>query len=82
MTTSIEHTITHYIASQILAGDRTGLDAQTPLLEWGILNSMEVLGLVDFLEDTFGIEIGAEDLRPHNLSDIAAIAALVRTRRS
>ena len=80
MSDDIEAKICHYITTEILADDASEVTVETPLLEWGILNSLEVLGLVDFLESTFDIQVHAHDLSPHNLSSVKSIAQMVRDR--
>jgi len=62
-----------------LAGRR--VDADTPLLSTGIVDSFGVLELIAFLEETFGVEIdpGRHDLA--DLDTVAKIAALVATQR-
>jgi acyl carrier protein len=66
-----------YIATEILEGDDEGLDTQTPLLQWGIVNSMEMTRLRGFIERQFQISIAAADVSAENFKCIADIAALV-----
>ena len=40
-----------YVSKEILEGQDMGLDATTPLLEWGIINSIEIARLVVFIEN-------------------------------
>jgi acyl carrier protein len=47
------------------------------LLEQGIIDSTGVLELVNFLENTYGIEVEDEELHPDNLDSIERIEAYV-----
>ncbi len=47
------------------------------LLESGIVDSLGVLELVEFLERTFGISVTEEDLLPENFDSIRRMADLV-----
>ncbi len=47
------------------------------LLESGIVDSLGVIELVEFLERTFGISVTEEDLLPENFDSIHRMADLV-----
>ncbi|MEB3188451.1 MAG: acyl carrier protein [bacterium] len=49
----------------------------TPLLEGGLLDSLEAMDLASFVSETFGIELGPDDLRVENFSTISAISSFV-----
>lgn len=51
------------------------------LLDKGYIPSMQLINLVGFLEDNFGVEIVPFDVTPDNFESIAAIADLVRSLR-
>ena len=55
--------------------DAIGNDAS--LLDAGVIDSTGVLELVCFLETTFGIEVGDDEMLPENLDSIRAIAGYV-----
>jgi acyl carrier protein len=79
-----EHTeyvnqLKHYIANSVLDGKDIGLDETTPLLEWGIINSMELLRLLRFIHQSFGVEIPFEKVTADDFVTIDAIASLVQT---
>ena len=71
-----------FIADQILEGDDEGLDEHTGLLELGVLNSMEILRLVTWLEDTFDVEVPPEVVVTENLRDITTISEMVARLRA
>jgi acyl carrier protein len=45
--------------------------------ECGIIDSTGVIELVCFLEETFGIKVGEDEMYPENLDSIRALAAYV-----
>jgi len=51
------------------------------LLDSGIIDSLGILDLVAFLEKTFGIRVGDEELNPANFDSIAAVVRFVATKR-
>jgi acyl carrier protein len=57
-------------------GDVT-LEADTPFLAAGYIDSFAIIQMVGTLEDTFGIAIDAQELTQENFATIAAITALV-----
>ena len=76
---SIEEKIRTYIAENILFsnnGYRYSDDAS--FLEEGIVDSMGIMELVVFVEETFGITVDDEDLTPDNFDSVANLAAYIR----
>jgi len=52
------------------------------LLDSGIVDSLGVLELVEFLERTFGISVTEEDLLPENFDSVRRMADLVDRKRA
>jgi acyl carrier protein len=67
-----------YISDQILDGEDVGLEATTPLIEWGILNSMEIAQLVTFIHDRFSVEVPVDAITLDNFKDLDSLAKLVQ----
>ncbi len=51
------------------------------LLDSGIIDSLGILDLVAFLEKSFGIRVGDDELNPANFDNIATVARFVATKR-
>jgi acyl carrier protein len=66
-----------YIAQEVLEGKDIGLDETTPLLEWGIINSLEMVRLLSFVRKQFGCDIPPDKLVAESFTSISAIADLV-----
>jgi acyl carrier protein len=66
-----------YIAQNILEGRDIGLDETTPLLEWGIINSLEMVKLLSFMRQQFDANIPVDKLVADYFTDIASITELV-----
>lgn len=66
-----------YVVSDVLDGNDIGLDERTPLLSWGIINSLEMMKLLTFIYKQFNVEIPVDSLIPDNFTDLASIANLV-----
>ena len=79
---SIREQIRHFILQNFLPGeDPKNLTDDTELKESGILDSLSTLKLVTFLEETFGVELEANDLDAANLASIANIERLVSAKK-
>jgi len=48
----------------------------------GIIDSLGVMELADFVEQTYGVKIGEDELMADNFISLAAIAALVERKRA
>ncbi len=51
-------------------------------MEQGILDSVGVLELVGYLEQTFGVQVDDTDLVPANLDSVDALVAFVERKRA
>jgi acyl carrier protein len=80
MSASIHDRIREFIVQNFLFGQSEELAADTSFLEAGIIDSTGVLELVGFLETTFQITVGDEDLVPANLDSLAAAVRFVERK--
>jgi acyl carrier protein len=72
-------TIRDYLLTEVVDG-AAEIDASTPLLDSELVDSMGVLKLVGFLEDEYGVMIGAEDLSADNFANLGAISEFIKSR--
>jgi 2-hydroxymuconate-semialdehyde hydrolase len=72
----------HFVGQEILEGQAPDLAPETPLLELGILNSMEVIALVSFIERTFGVAVPPDQIVPANFRNLLSIARFVDSLRA
>lgn len=70
-----------YIAQNLLFSDNGfEYDDDASLLEEGIVDSVGVLELVLFLEETFGLTVNDKDLAPDNFDSINNLANYIRRK--
>jgi acyl carrier protein len=78
---TIEQTITDYLSkTAAAAGSELTITPQTRLLDADILDSIALVGLVQFLESEFGLEIADHDLVPELFETPTSIADYVAMR--
>jgi len=79
----MEQEIRKFLAANFFLGDDPGgIPGSSSLIEEGIIDSTGVLELVGFLEETFEIRIGDQDLIPENLDSIDNIIRYVSQKRT
>jgi len=66
-----------FVGRELLDGRDAGLDEHTPLLEWGLIDSLSVAELLSFTSERFDIEVPLDDVTPENLKDLDAYLALL-----
>lgn len=66
-----------YIAKDVLDGKDIGLEPSTPLLEWGVINSLEIVKLVTFISREFGVSVPGDKVTATYFKDLQALAGLV-----
>lgn len=66
-----------FIVGAILNGQDSGLDASTPILELGIIQSFSLAQMMAHIRERFGVSIPSSEWTPTNLATIDAITSLV-----
>src|SRR5690242_12483138 len=69
--------IRSFIVQTFPAARKQLIDDDAPLLESGIIDSLGMLDVVTFLEQTFNIKVEDEELSPENFFSIRCLAAYV-----
>ncbi len=71
--------IQEFIQEEVLTDRVAAIEEDTPLLT-GVLDSFGLVQIVSFLEEEFGIEVGAADMSPDHFGSLTGIKNLVRQR--
>lgn len=66
-----------YIVNELLDGDGKDLEPTTPLLQWGILDSIGIVSLLSFIEEDMGIEVPDQSVRPEYFESIEHLATML-----
>ncbi len=75
---SVERRIRDFLLSNFLFTEEDGsLSRDASLLEEGVVDSVGVLELVLFVEETFGLKVEDEEIVPANFDSIGALTAYV-----
>lgn len=74
----VKNLVKQFICTEILyeQGD-IRLEDTTPLLDEGIIDSLGIMKLLPYLEETFSIRVSEEELTPENFENVHAISLLV-----
>lgn len=72
--------IKNYVVEASLS-DASQIDDDTQIFESGLLDSMGLLFLIEFLKENFSIEVNDEELNPHNFESINSIVAFVNSKQ-
>ncbi|MCI3271297.1 acyl carrier protein [Streptomyces cylindrosporus] len=74
--------LTEFVQERLLSEpDPQGLAPDTPLLEWGILTSMNTAQLLTYIRDELGTNIPPTELTGTNFQNLDSITDLVLTLR-
>ena len=72
-----------FIVNELLDGHDEDFDEFTPLLEWGIIDSISMARLLAFVQAQFRLEVRQSAVTAANVVNLAAFASyLARIRRS
>jgi len=74
---AIVEDLKEYITNEFLNGKGEGLGPDTPLIEWGVIDSVAIVSLREFVSSRYGVKIPNAELRPSNLTNLAVIAGMI-----
>jgi acyl carrier protein len=70
----------YVIETFLLGGDESELTDDESFLESGLIDSTGVLELIQFIEESFGVELGDEEMIPENLDSIDRVVRFVSSK--
>jgi len=74
----VSASLVSFIRDRFLSGDPRGeLDTSTPLLEWGILNSLNTAILIGFIRQEFGTFVALEKVDAATFQSVATISSML-----
>lgn len=77
MSTTLYSTLLDALCRTNPACDRARLSPSTPLLEEGLLDSLQIVTLIGELEKDLGCQVPLDEVVPDNFQDLTAIGSLV-----
>jgi acyl carrier protein len=70
-------TLASYVSERILQDSNVTIEPETPLLEWGVLNSVSTAQLIGFIRERFQVDVPPEDVMGSNFKDLRSISLLL-----
>jgi acyl carrier protein len=77
---SIEETVRSFVVEHFLFGDGDIVKGDTSFLEERIIDSMGILELVMFLEQTYSVKVDDSELLPQNFDTLDNIVMYLETK--
>jgi acyl carrier protein len=78
---NIEEIVRKHISENILFSQSYPYADADSFVENGIIDSMNVMELVVFLEDTMGVQVEDHEINPDNFDSVSCLAAYVRRKK-
>jgi len=80
---NLQAEIQQYIVKKYLKGEAPdGFDADYSLIGNNLLDSIAVIDLIAYIEQTYQIEFGDYDITPENFETITALVAFIKQKRA
>jgi len=77
----VRHKLRHFILENYLfTDDQAALNDDDSFLEGGVLDSMGILELIDYLDEGFGIKVEGDELVPDNLDSINSLIKFISSK--
>ena len=78
----IRTAVVAFIREELSYGQDAPMDDDRDLIATGVLDSLNLLRLVSFLEKKFKLQVDDEDLAPQNFKSLKAITEYVSRQKS
>lgn len=79
MTTEVTAALTAFIRDVLVPDElRDRFTETSPLLEWGVLDSVSTAALLGFIRRELGVTVPPAQIVPANFADVRSVAATVR----
>lgn len=79
---TIIHTLSDYIAREILKSPDRVIESSQPLISSGLIDSFHLVDLALFVEDTFGVHLDDTELNASTFDTLEQLAALIIQRKA
>lgn len=79
MSLPIELEIIEYLRDHVIQDASVQLTPQTPLLQTRLVTSLNMVALLAFVEDRFGVEVPDDAIRAEHFESPTSLAGLVRS---
>ena len=73
--------VRRFMSADLRVGNAGALGPDVPLVQKGVIDSIELMQIVGFLETEFGIAVEDTDIVPGNFRSLATMAAFVERKR-
>ncbi|MEY4589844.1 MAG: hypothetical protein RL497_1920 [Pseudomonadota bacterium] len=81
MTTDARNQLRQFILNNYLfTDDQAALTDDASFLDNGILDSMGILELIDFLDETFNVKVAGDELVPENLDSVNSVLKFLASK--
>ena len=81
MTEPLTDKIRQFVIQRFPLAQQGTLDDEQDLLQTGVIDSLGILELVNFLAEEFGVVVADDELLPENFSSIRRLAVFVERKQ-
>ena len=76
---NVAQRIERYVIDDLARGRRTAIAPDEDLIEAGVLDSLSIVHLIRWIEESFAVEVRDEDIVPEAFRTLRGIGALIET---
>lgn len=81
MVSHVRSTVKEYIEKEILQSTPGEFTCDTHLMDEGILDSLGIFVLINFLESQFGVQVEPDEVTLDNFATVHAISQLIESKQ-
>jgi acyl carrier protein len=81
MSNEIQTRLIGFIQQDLMPGDARQVNDASPLLDWGVIESLKMVALLTFIETEFGVRVPEQEQVPNNFETVRTLASMVTRLR-
>ncbi len=78
---TVQQRLRDFICTNFYVPDLASLRDEDSLIDLGFIDSTGVMEVIDFLDRTFGVQVGDAEIVPENLGSIARIHGFIESKK-
>jgi acyl carrier protein len=79
---TVANQLAEYIRCNISPIEKASIDVEDDLLAEGLIDSLGIVQLLEFISENFAVNVDADEIQPENFATVRAIETLIVKKRA
>lgn len=78
----IAETLVRFVKDEFFQGREASLSLDANLLDGGVIDSLGILQVIEFISDAFGVSVDPDEVTPENFATVESIVQFVTGKKA